>query len=286
MKSFSLHIGVNRLDQGAFPGSSASELAGCIRDAEYMMSLANRCGFEQSQPLYDHNATYNSVLSWLNKIAAEIDNNGTVMLTYSGHGARRPNQFAKDSNDPRYLFAWVLHNKLLFEDRLRKWQYDLAAKDVTIITVADCCFASGTDEHPRFNLDVAFLERVFETRRLARIKTLSGEVIEQHFQTNSQWYNPVTLPSGEKAPTTIEIAACDSTELASDNDSNGSFTEALRTVWDRPGFTGADKPRRPNSYLELELMLRMQMRDNPRQTPHITTDPVDLKKMGLPFYVR
>ena len=113
-KGISLHIGLNRVDPSAYSGW-AGQLTACEFDAQDMVVLARKQGFETHQLLSSH-ATRASVISAIESAAAQLKKGDTYFLTYSGHGGQVPdgNGDEPDAQDE----TWVLFDGQLVDDEL------------------------------------------------------------------------------------------------------------------------------------------------------------------------
>ena len=81
----SIHIGLNEVDATQY--HEPLPLAGCVHDAHAMYELAAAAGFEP-RLITGENATALVVLSAITEACRRVGTDGTLLLTFSGHGGR------------------------------------------------------------------------------------------------------------------------------------------------------------------------------------------------------
>lgn len=139
-KAYSLHVGVNRADQGAYPGG-ISQLAGCINDAKAYRKMASQAGFKENRSLHDSQATIREVSRHIYHAADSLNSGDIFFVSYAGHGTGVDDR-SGDEQDDRQDEAWCLHDGLLLDDYL----YALWSRfkpGVRLLVVSDSCH-SGT----------------------------------------------------------------------------------------------------------------------------------------------
>ncbi|MCD8540796.1 MAG: caspase family protein [Leadbetterella sp.] len=139
MKGYSLHIGVNKVDENHYPG--LPELGAAVNDAEFWQQYAAESGY-RSALLVDDQATTGAVTGQLEEYAALMQPGDILLLTYSGHGGQIPNKKNDDVDLEKMDQTWCLYNEQLLDDEL----YECFAKfeeGTRILVVSDSCH-SGT----------------------------------------------------------------------------------------------------------------------------------------------
>ena len=132
----SLHVGINR-----YPG--ASDLYGCVNDAQGWGTLAAINGYETSS-LLDDDATWVNVTEELRRLCRESRWGDRILFTFSGHGTWVPD-VDRDEEDGRdeALVLWPGHaGSLLTDDDLRLLWLS-RKRGVRVTTFSDSCH-SGT----------------------------------------------------------------------------------------------------------------------------------------------
>ncbi|RQO66821.1 hypothetical protein DBR40_21440 [Pedobacter sp. KBW01] len=228
MKGISLHIGINQVKYGTFPGSFP-RLNGAEEDAASMYQLALDNGFQANEPILGNDATRDAVTKAISKIANELPEGGLFLLTYSGHGG----QIKNPNNDPKepYFQTWCLYDGNLVDKTL----YGLWAKfkkDTRILVVSDSCYSGSV---------VQLMQQYCRQFYLAR-------KLQEHFRTEA---NPVNESSATDTLATviacvILFAGCQDDQKSKDSDPatgspNSRFTTALLGVWNHGKFVGNHK---------------------------------------------
>ena len=144
-KGYSLHIGVNEVDQEHYKG--LSDLPSCENDAQAMLELAQRAQYQKSIifPYTDeqgvlHRPTADALLSTLDTYSKELEPGDVLLFTYSGHGGQivDPTGEEEDNFDETYC----LYDRQLIDDEIRL-AFCKFKEGVRIIAILDSCH-SGT----------------------------------------------------------------------------------------------------------------------------------------------
>ncbi|MDX6574134.1 MAG: hypothetical protein QOE96_87 [Blastocatellia bacterium] len=155
----SIHVGVNNLDPLVFNILLLPGLKGCENDAREMFNIAkNRFNFMARDPFLGPNAKFENVVPAILAAAAELENGGIFLFTFSGHGSQRPdtNHDEADGKDE----GIVLFDRILIDDFLRRNLWSQFKPGVRIVGVADCChggtalFASLLGPHEPVGLPI------------------------------------------------------------------------------------------------------------------------------------
>lgn len=137
-KGFSLHVGLNRVDPGAYHGWNGA-LAGCVNDANAMRDICQGQGFETRQ-LLDGQATAAALLAAIGDIAQRAGPGDTVVISYSGHGGQVPDTTGTEPDG--LCETWVCFDRMLVDkELLAQWPGFPAGAHVQVYS--DSCH-SGT----------------------------------------------------------------------------------------------------------------------------------------------
>ena len=85
---YSLHIGLNKLDQDHYPGTPLLKAA--VNDAVFWESFAKEEGYKTTS-LHDDSAKAGVVIKQLGEYAAVMKPGDILLLTYAGHGGEISN---------------------------------------------------------------------------------------------------------------------------------------------------------------------------------------------------
>jgi metacaspase-1 len=240
-KAISINIGLNNVDPNAYNGWDGS-LAGCVNDAQAMKGIADSLGY-LSILILNGEATANRIISEIGQAAWNLEENGILLLTYSGHGGQVPdvNGDEDDGKDE----TWVLYDRQLIDDELTNlWnQFNSGAR---IFVLSDSCH-SGTVTKNFEYLSVAKSEAL--TRRYItrsgppRFRAIPEETGAKNYQDNKAMYNALQMASGSRKRSAMNacvllISGCQDNQLSNDGDNNGLFTGNLLSVWNNGGFSG------------------------------------------------
>jgi hypothetical protein len=134
---YSLHIGLNELNQFSYRG--ISPLAACVNDANDYYALAEKVGFEAAT-LCDDCATYGKVVNAIADKASRLEAGDIFWITYSGHGSQVPDTNGDEADGLDE--TWCLYDRQIVDDKL----FDLWSRfkeGVRIVIFSDSCH-SGT----------------------------------------------------------------------------------------------------------------------------------------------
>ncbi len=238
-KGFSLHIGLNQVDQQHYGG--LSDLKSAIFDAQTMQAFAERFGYERSEPLHNEQATASAVIDKLAAWAKELLPGDILLLSYSGHGGQIDDPQYYTPDDKGADETWCLYDRQLLDDEL--FEAFLQFKEgVRILVVSDSCH-SGTMTKA---IDVDVIEEAIsatlaslEKQGVLRNKSMKG--IDPYAKNYATVYKPVLerlkQTAGKKnrrvAAAVKLFAACQDNQVAYDGDKNGRFTAMLKALMDR-----------------------------------------------------
>lgn len=270
MTGYSLHLGLNVVDPSQYIPAPAP-LAGCINDARSMTDLAASQGFN-TRTLLDAEATSWALLGALGDLARKATAGDIALITFAGHGGRVTDQNGDedDSTDE----TWCLYDRQVLDDELyRMWAQ--FSPGVRILVVSDSCH-SGTVA--RAVLAIAAREALVRnplgqelwpvdvTVAPLRPRALPPSMAAADSERRRDLYRSVQELAGNTRSTDIAaqlilLAGCQDSQVASDGDTNGLFTEALLRTWSNGSFSG--------DYRAFHSRIQMQM--PPDQVPNYYT---------------
>ncbi|MBS1910884.1 MAG: caspase family protein [Bacteroidetes bacterium] len=235
-KGFSFHIGVDTIDRQSYGSAGYRPLCCCEHDADAMRELAVRNGFEVMDVLIDSRATFDTVESVFRSAAGKIDNDGTCMITYSGHGAQLLR--GDTSQDGGYDEGLVLYDGIMKDDYINTL-LRLFPDNSYIIFVCDAChsetmfeYMRGSPERPRTAAPA--------TSRLAhgdapRYRLLDTDIVDRHQHDLRMLYTERDRRFTEErreslSAQIVALSACRDNELAQEGPEYGVFTGAMLAV--------------------------------------------------------
>jgi metacaspase-1 len=231
-KAVSLHIGLNEFDPAHYgePGT----LAGCENDARDMAALAKRERFKPVvPPLLTAKATASNVVGAIKKAAASLREGDTLFVTYAGHGAQVPDTNG-DERD-RMDETWCLYGRMLIDDELAALWSSFRA-GVRIVMLSDSCHSGSVSRAAR--------RGAVEPRRAGvRYRLLPVSRALSVYRNNKGIYDAIQVGTRTSSQAPIDasvllISGCQDSQLSSDGDVNGLFTETLKAVWRDGAFEG------------------------------------------------
>lgn len=265
-QGISLHIGLNSVDPGHYQGWNG-ELKACEFDAKDMTKIAAANKFSSNQ-LLTANATSNNMIKAMRDASRKLKTGDIFFLTYSGHGGQVPdtNGDEIDGKDE----TWVLYDRQLVDDEL----YSLFGQfepGVRIFMLSDSCHSGTVARAVYENLSTALstgdLRTFRENSELTasvgpRFRTVPEDILQKTYNKNKKLYDDIQhySPDGDKltvGASVILISGCQDSQLSSDGDKNGLFTETFLKVWNKGKF---------NSYKSLYSQISKQM--PPWQSPN------------------
>lgn len=233
---FSLHIGLNAVDQSKYKGKYRV-LRNAENDTTYYHSIAKNKNF-QTTLLIGRDATSDNLLLNIKKLAAKLNPGDLFFLTYSGHGSRVKDLNGDESDG--YDEALVLYDRLFIDDEFQNC-WSLFPSDSKVFFVNDSCY-NGTVS--RFlSLNKGFMDSVWPEHLFRGIDESETEI---DFEQNRGFYSSIKIASeNSKAPCSIiHISACQDNQLADDGSSimkNGFFTTKFKEVYADGKFDGSYK---------------------------------------------
>lgn len=251
-KGYSLHLGLNSVDTGAYGGWDGL-LRACEADAHDMDALAKSLGYKR-KVLLTKEATSANVVDEMLRLARKLTPADILFLTYSGHGGQIPD--ATSEEDDKYDETWCLYDRQLIDDELYR-MFGLFKPGVRIIVLSDSCHsgtvtrARVTASLPAHNAAIRELARSVqprnggtEIREETRTRAAPLEVTLENYNKNRDEYISLQAASAgaeQRAPAAqvVLISGCQDNQESLDGSKNGLFTGTLKRVWDSGKFKGS-----------------------------------------------
>ncbi len=243
MKGYSIHIGVNKVDQKHYNG--LPDLRAAENDARDMKMMAEQVFGYQSLGLFvDNDATTDKVLNAISRAGNQCDHGDILLITYSGHGGVIDDIPAAHKKFEELTDqTWCLYNRQLIDDEIFL-AFSRIDKEIRILVVSDSCHSgtvtrevtlAGFSEH---STDVVkglnkSIEDFAQSNNWVP-KKVSLEKSAEILKTNLDDYRKIqqqipVLPDKDSIkPSVLLLAACQDDEVTFDGLINGRFTTALK----------------------------------------------------------
>lgn len=241
--AISIHIGLNHVDPNAYGGWDG-KLKGCINDATAMQNIADGLGY-LSIRLLDEEATGNRVIGEIGQAAFNLEPNGILLLTYSGHGGQMPdvNGDEADGQDE----TWVLFDRELIDDELTNL-WNQFSPGTRIVVISDSCHSGSVTrarEYQAIAQAGAFGDHYKARGGPPRFRAIPQDKATLNYEKNKSMYDALQFASGshkrgEMDACVLLISGCQDNQLSSDGnegDPNGLFTGVLLNVWNNGAFS-------------------------------------------------
>jgi metacaspase-1 len=234
--ALSLHIGLNEVNPDHYDGWDG-KLVACEFDANDMEALAESQGYT-TKKLLTKEAAADSVSQAVADAGSELEDNGILFLTYSGHGGQVPD--GNSEEEDRMDETWVLYDRQLVDDEL----YTLWSQfkpGTRIVVLSDSCHSGSV---------VRALPDIIQPQALARngggppaMKAMPEELEKKVYEGNRELYDTVqksttAYDQSEIGATVLLISGCQDNQTSADGERNGLFTQTLKSVWDEGQFKG------------------------------------------------
>lgn len=242
-KGYSLHIGLNKIDDQHYPG--VPHLNAAVNDAVFWEQYARGLGYETAS-LHDEAATDNAVLAALDKYAKALQPGDILLLTYAGHGGQLENEKTEGFDGERYDQTWCLYNRQLLDDELFE-AFRQFGEGTRILVVSDSCH-SGTMLRDPGGEDLSALltkglERSAGSRgmRSRELPTsVKNKVKKEGYKKVQDKFIFQPQASDVKASVKL-LAACQDDQTTYDGVKNGVFTEAFIHLFNEGTSLNAEK---------------------------------------------
>lgn len=240
-KAISINIGLNGVNPACYNGWDGA-LNACVNDANSMKAIADSLGY-LTIPILDQEATADRVIGEIGQAAYNLDENGILLLTYSGHGGQFPDSTGQEADGKNE--TWVLYDRQVIDDELYCLWNKFAA-GARIFVLSDSCH-SGTVTRELQYADIAKSSSMSKHYRTTagkpRFRYMPPEICSANYQANKGHYKALQLAARSRKrdmleSTVVLISGCQDNQLSSDGDVNGLFTGNLLNAWNDGSFTG------------------------------------------------
>jgi hypothetical protein len=240
--AISINIGLNHVDNSAYPDLEIPTLAACVNDARSMQELADSLGYVTTL-LCDEEATGDRVIGELGQAALNLDPGGILLLSYSGHGSQMQDM---NGDEPDGLDeTWVLYDRQLIDDELYN-MWSQFGRDTRIVVLSDSCHSGSVSRRIEYR-DLAqsgTMGRHYRAGGAARFRSITQQASLRDFKRNKTRYTALQFAAGSRKraagmeASVLLISGCQDNQLSSDGDVNGLFTGTLLEVWAGGAFAG------------------------------------------------
>jgi hypothetical protein len=235
MTRYSLHFGVNKVDQSRYD-DMIPELAHAESDALYYHEMATRAGFTTAPPFVGSDATSLNLISGLEAIARQVTSTDLIMFTYSGHGSQ-VEDIDKDEESGWDQVLLLFDRPFIDDEFARLWA--LFPPRSRILMITDSCHNGTVSKF--VELDAGKKNQPSGTNT-SRIRGISPDGIRATFDSHLGFYKSIKIgPDPAISATVVHYAACADMEVCDDggeNDSNGLFTQKFILTYEEGKFTG------------------------------------------------
>ncbi len=228
MKGYSIHIGLNTVDQDHY--TDMQNLRSAVKDANDMQDIAvDTYGYQSQALLTDSDATSENVIQSITDAIALCEDGDILLISYSGHGATLENIWTSD-DDEKYDSTWCLYDRQLLDDEL----YDIFSsieKKVRVLVVSDSCHSGTiTREYPSDEKGASSIANNWISKKLSKDAAKSNQ--SKHFDFYKTFQTSVSKPKDEASvnASVLLLAACQDNQETYDTVSNGIFTKALKEI--------------------------------------------------------
>ena len=237
----SLHIGINSISRSAYRNTRYSTLKGCHNDALAFQAIARRKGFHVMAVLLDRAATFATVESLIRSAAQLLENGGTCLLTFSGHGVQQCDAEPgfRDSGgreEGAYNECLVLYDRLMKDDYLHGLLAQFCA-GAHVIFVCDSCHSCSMYElTPRRSRPYRVSPPAGYIRRGGtRPKLIDPADARHHLTRFRKTYSVLDKRYAATSQRSLQaeilvISACEDDETARDGAVNSAFMQTLLIV--------------------------------------------------------
>lgn len=240
--ALSINIGLNHVDADAYGGWDG-QLAACVNDAECMRAIAADLGYG-TVLLRDEEATSERVITEIGQAARDLDADGILLMTYSGHGGQVPD--ADGDEDDGKDETWVLYDRQLIDDELYNL-WNQFGQGQRIVVLSDSCHSGSVTRAAEYQALAgnAKLAQHYRTRSgPPRFRAMPSQAAAADYKRRKGLYDALQFASGarkrayEVQASVLLISGCQDNQLSSDGDVNGLFTANLLEVWGNGDFEG------------------------------------------------
>ena len=186
VQAISINIGLNSVNPDCYNGWDGA-LLGCLNDAHAMQAIADRQGY-MSVPIHGEEATADRVIGEIGQAAANLDDGGILLLTYSGHGGQVPDDTGM--GDDGKCQTWVLYDRQLVDKELYGLWSNFAA-GTRIFVLSDSCHGGTVTRE---------LEYQAKPKALQRFRFIPPQISQGNYQAHRSHYRAVQFANMRNKP--------------------------------------------------------------------------------------
>lgn len=273
-KGYAVHIACEEVDPNSYKGV-VPKLGGPLRDLKFVQAVAKARGYEEVRVLVgktddkEQRATRANVLKALKDAGEKAEAGDIVLVTYSGHGGRIPDEGADPDEKSGQDNVWTLYDGMLVDDEVGMALSKYRA-GVRVVVVLDSCHSEtavkGTRLTAKDYRDLAAAKAANPSAttkdliaanqtvkdKLAQgygpaadqgyqIRALDQSVETETYFANQAFYKDLAtkynseeaIRNPEKAaPSVLTLAACRDEQVSIDLGTNGLYTAELKRLWE------------------------------------------------------
>ncbi|MFK8055648.1 MAG: S8 family serine peptidase [Saprospiraceae bacterium] len=226
-QAVSLHIGVNVVDDSAYPGYRVPQLYGCVADAEAWQAFAKTA--YTTVDLHDQSATRDAVLSQLEAYAKTLTAGDICLITYAGHGSQIPAEKGTDEEDD-FDETWLLYDGVLLDDEI-DFAFSKFAAGVRIVLISDSCH-SGTVSR-NLILEAAPIASRNAGPGAVRERKVESAIARSNYDANKTKYQKLKAAAANRPATKAFVKllpGCQDQQTAKEKNGRGVFSLSLIEV--------------------------------------------------------
>jgi len=212
MKAVSLHIGINVVDK-KFYGSNVPELEMCEFDMLRTLDLMKELGYEVNRPLVNSDATIDNILSSILELGNLAGKGGTLLISYSGHGAPLDSSEGTVDDDEAEDQAWVTYDGFLVDDRINEC-FSQLPEGLRVILISDSCFSGSISRFAKPGLRAKSIDK----RQVKAILNRNNLTVQ-----DLKMKGPIPVPKAS----IILLSASTDKQFAFEDDKGGLYTSAM-----------------------------------------------------------
>jgi hypothetical protein len=284
IKSYSIHIGVNRVDPAHYQGWDGALLC-CENDAIFYKSVAEKAGFSQTFSLLssdnDHLPTTSNLSGLLKQSSNDLKEGDLLFMSYSGHGGTVPDE----NNDEEDCIdeTWCLQDRQFLDDELFE-HFRLFKPGVRIVVISDSCHSGTVTKDIPTAEEIALENEVKEMYKKMNLRPRMAPraVSFAAFEKNKDMYlkaakKAIVNPEEIKASVLL-MAACQDNEKAAEWTEYGLFTTTFKKI--------VEANKEFAHYDDLFGKIKVDIPSIQNPNLYVYGLNVELLKMEKPFYVK
>lgn len=261
-KGFSLHIGLNQVDETHY--SKIPQLKAAVNDALFWEQYAVSLGYN-ARKFHDAAATVHAIKSTLAEYAQVMTSGDILLLTYAGHGGQIANDKPSASDNEDYDQTWCLYDRQMLDDEIYEC-FQAFAEGTRILVVSDSCHSGTITKVAELNLSNVLadgMSQVASSRGMVSRQLPKATERNLLFRFGAALYKPLleqykNMRRGKGVKAAVKLlAACQDNQQTLDGRNNGIFTEAFIHILADPASRNA------NAEMLLEAVSKRYFFPNP-----------------------